>query len=374
MWTFTNDKQWSTLSHNFPEIRDMVDTRQDPHHHAEGDVAIHTQMVLASLMKQADYQLLSSHDQETLWTAALLHDVEKRSTTVVESDGSITAKGHARRGEQTVREMLYAADHIVLPAPFFEREQICKLVRYHGIPLWIFEKPDPLKTLLQVSLEVNTQWLTVLARADVQGRVCTDQADLLYRIDLFEEFCRESDCWGKARPFVSPISRFHYFSRDDVHPDYEPFGEAPCEVVLLSGLPGSGKDTFIAKHLKDWPVISLDACRQRLKISPTDKQGTSRIVQLAKEEAKALLRSQRSFVWNATNLTRQLRQQLIDLFVTYKARVRIVYVEVPYQQLVRQNRDREQVVPDNILQRMVKRLEIPAVWEAHHIDYIVPMP
>ncbi|WP_332368036.1 ATP-binding protein [Spirosoma telluris] len=142
--------------------------------------------------------------------------------------------------------------------------------------------------------------------------------------------------------------------------------------MLLSGLPGSGKDTFIARHLADWPVVSLDTYRRKLKISPTDKQGTSRVVQMAKEEAKALLRSRTSFVWNATNLTHQLRQQLVDLFTTYKARVRIVYVEVPYRQLIRQNRERDHIVPDDVLQRMMARLEIPAVWEAHQVDYVVP--
>ncbi|QIP13964.1 AAA family ATPase [Spirosoma aureum] len=369
MWTLTTDKQWSALAARFPEISDMAGVRQDPRHHAEGDVAIHTQMVLASLIAQSDYQALAADDQELLWTAALLHDVEKRSTTVVEPDGSITSRGHARRGERITRKLLYVGERIVA-LPFPEREQVCKLVRYHGLPLWIFEKPDPLKTLLQVSLEVDTQWLTMLARADVQGRICADQADLLYRIDLFEEFCRENKCWGQPRQFVSDTARFHYFSHDEGQPDYEPFTESGSAVVLLSGLPGSGKDTFIARNLADWPVVSLDNYRRKLKISPTDQQGTSRVVQLAKEDAKAMLRSQTSFVWNATNLTRQLRQQLIDLFTTYKARVRLVYLEAPYQQLIRQNRNREYAVPETVLHRMIERLEVPAIWEAHQVDYL----
>jgi predicted kinase len=371
MWTLTTDKQWSALAARFPEISDMAGVRQDPLHHAEGDVAIHTQMVLASLIAQPDYQALAASDQELLWAAALLHDVEKRSTTVVEPDGSITSRGHARRGERTTRKLLYVGERLNT-VPFSEREQVCKLVRYHGLPLWIFEKPDPLKTLLQVSLEVNTQWLTLLARADIQGRICADQVDLLYRIDLFEEFCRENKCWGQPRQFISDTARFHYFSHDEAHPDYEPFTESGSDVVLLSGLPGSGKDTFIARNLADWPVVSLDNYRRKLKVSPTDQQGTSRVVQLAREDAKAMLRSQTSFVWNATNLTRQLRQQLIDLFTTYKAHVRLVYLEAPYQQLIRQNRNREYAVPETVLHRMIERLEVPAIWEAHQVDYLTP--
>jgi predicted kinase len=369
MWTFTTDKQWAALANRFPEVRDMADVAQDPRHHAEGDVATHTQMVLASLTDQADYKALSADNQELLWTAALLHDVEKRSTTIKESDGSITSRGHARRGEHTTRELLYTGSYSIMPAPFFEREQICKLVRYHGLPLWIFEKPDPLKTLLQVSLEVNTQWLTMLARADVMGRICTDQSDLLYRIDLFEELCRDNQCWGEPYPFISDAARFHYFSHDTAYPDYEPFPEEGSEVVLLAGLPGAGKDTFATRYLSDWPVISLDNYRRKLRIDPADRQGTSYVVHLAKEEAKTLLRSRKPFVWNATNLTRQLRKQLIDLCTKYKARVRLIYIEVPYQQLIQQNRNREHVVPDEAFHRMIQRLEVPAIWEAHQVDY-----
>ncbi|WP_420150230.1 AAA family ATPase [Spirosoma sp.] len=372
MWTFTTDKQWTALTNQFREIRDMADVVQDPRHHAEGNVAVHTQLVLSALVADKQYQWLRPDDQELLWTAALLHDVEKRSTTVIEPDGSITARGHARKGEHTVREMLYTGYRLASVPDFKTREQICKLIRYHGFPLWIFDKPDPQKALLQLSLDVNTEWLAMLARADVRGRVCADQADLLYRIDLFEEFCRENQCWGQRYPFISDAARFHYFSHDTSYPDYQPFPEMGSEIVLLSGLPGSGKDTFVSRYLADWPVISLDNYRRQLKISPTDKQGTSRVVRLAREDAKGMLRKQTPFVWNATNLTRQIRQQLIDLFTTYKAQVRLVYIEVPYQQLIQQNEDREHVVPDDVLYRMFQRLEIPSAWEAHEVQYFVP--
>jgi predicted kinase len=372
MWIFTQNKQWSALARRFPEIRDMAGVVQDPRHHAEGDVATHTQLVLTALESDTHYQSLQPEQQELVWTAALFHDVEKRSTTVVEPDGSITSRGHARKGERTVREMLYTSYRVESPPSFVEREQICKLVRHHGLPLWIFEKPDSLKTLLRVSLEVNTQLLTLLARADVHGRICTDQADLLYRIDLFEELCKENKCWEQPYPFRSEEARYYYFTHETDYPDYEPFPEHGSEVVLLSGLPGAGKDTFASQYLADWPVISLDNYRRKLKISPTDKRGTSRVLQLAKEDAKSMLRSKTSFVWNATNLTFQIRQQLIDLFTTYNAQVRLIYIEVPYQQLVEQNETREYAVPNDVLHRMFERLEIPARWEAHDVQYFVP--
>lgn len=365
MWTLTKHKEWAALETWLPEIQAMRGVVQDPIHHAEGDVATHTQLVLASLTALPEYALLSPDEQEMVWTAALFHDIEKRSTTVVEPDGRITSAGHARRGESTTRDLLYRT----IPTPFAIREQISKLVRYHGLPLWIFDKPDPLKALLLASQEVDLQLLTILATADVLGRVCSDQADMLYRVQLFGEYARDNQCWGQARPFSSGLSRFEYFNKTDRSPDYDAFDETVCEVVVLAGLPGTGKDTYLARHMPDWPVISLDNFRRKLRIDPTDRQGTGYVVQLAKEEAKAKLRSRTPFVWNATNLTRQLRQQLIDLFASYRARIKLVYLEVPYSQLVQQNRNREYAVPDDALLRLINRVEIPARWEAHEVVY-----
>ena len=63
--------------------------------------------------------------------------------------------------------------------------------------------------------------------------------------------------------------------------------------------------------------------------------------------------------------------QLIDLFTTYKAKVKITYVEVPYQHLHGQNKNRDARVPAAVLDRLTHKLEIPALWEAHELSYQV---
>jgi predicted kinase len=363
MWQMTKSKNWDYLVTQFDWVQDMHHTPQDPKHHAEGNVAVHTKMVLDELTKLLEYHLLEPQNQEIMWAAALMHDVEKRSTTVVETDGHITSKNHAKRGEFTARRVLYCD----ILTPFTIRESIVKLVRYHGLPLWIFDKPNPIKTLLQISLEVNTEWLAMLAKADALGRICEDQADLLYRIELFKELCLENNCWGKPRVFKSNAGCFEYFHKSDKMPDYEPYEDFKTEVVMLAGIPGVGKDTFLKKHYADYAVVSLDDFRRELKVSPTDARGNGKVIQLAKESAKAYLRNQVPFVWNATNISRELRGQLIDLFVTYRAKVKIVYLEVPYQIQQKQNLNRAHIVPQNIIERMISKLEIPQIWEAHEV-------
>jgi len=368
MWAINEHKDWDSLATRFAWVSRMEEVQQDPVYHAEGNVAIHTQMVLAALVAQPAYLQLPAQEQEILWAAALLHDVEKYSTTVVEPDGRITSNGHARKGAMTARQILYRD----VPAPFAIREQVVGLVRYHGLPLWVFEKPDPAKALIMASMEVNTEWLALLARADVLGRTCADQEEMLFKIDCFEAFCREQNCWGIACNFANDDAMMYYLQHDDAYAEYVPFEQAAFEVILMSGLPGAGKNTFIQKYYLDMQVVCLDDIRTAWGISPTDKSGNGQIVQEAKEMARIYLRKQTGFIWNATNTTRQMRQQLIDLFTTYKARVKIVYVEVPYAHLHRQNKSREAAVPDAVLDRLVDKLEVPVRWEAHQVEYLIP--
>ena len=315
-WKLIEDKSWCSLERQFEWVREMNVVPQDTCYHAEGSVAEHTRMVLEALQQSSAYQTLSTLEKEIIWTSALLHDVEKRSTSVDEGEGRVSAKGHARKGEYTARTILYRD----CPAPFHIREQIASLVRYHGLPVWLMEKPDFVKKLCEASLRVDTSLLKMLADADIRGRICEDKNGLLEAVELFEIFCREQDCWSKPREFATDCARFHYFHAEDSYIDYIPHEQFKCEVTMLSGLPGMGKDYYIQSAGMDMPVVSLDAIRRKYKLSPTDKSANGRVVQMAKEEARTYLRKGQDFVWNATNITRQMRAQLIDLFVDYGAK------------------------------------------------------
>ncbi|MCW3092208.1 MAG: Poly(A) polymerase [Ferruginibacter sp.] len=281
MWTLTKNKSWQQLQ-QYSWVKDMQGVPQSPVHHAEGSVAIHTQMVLEALVNLPEFKSLDQQAQENLWVAALMHDIEKRSTTTVDENADIISPGHAKKGAQTTGKILYRD----FATPLFTREQIVGLVRYHGLPLWVFEKPDPVKAIIQASLEADTMLLALLATADVLGRICTDTKDLLYKIDLFAELAKEHDCWGKPRQFSSDLSKFQYFRKEGRHPDFESFDDTKATMILLSGVAGSGKDFYISKNYPDHPVVSLDDMRRKAKIRYGDTKGNGHIIQLAKETAK----------------------------------------------------------------------------------------
>lgn len=360
------DKTWAGLQ-QYPWVRDMQDVPQSPLHHAEGNVAIHTQMVLDALANLEEYKALSADTRELIWTAALMHDIEKRSTTVTDDDGNISSPGHAKKGAQTANQLLYRHFNI----PFASRMEIVGLVRHHGFPLWALQKPDPIKALLKTSLEVNTEWVYLLAKADVLGRICADKNNLMERLEFFKELCIEQNCWGKPKQFPSNLSKFTYFRKDEQNADYVPFEDTKSDVIILSGIAGSGKDRFLTLHYPKLPVVSLDQLRRDQKIDRNDSKGNGRVIQQALELAKQHLRKGAPFAWNATNITTQMRDQLISQFAVYKPHLTLVYVEVPYTKLLSQNKSREHPIPESALQRMIDKLEVPKPWEANQVQYHV---
>jgi putative nucleotidyltransferase with HDIG domain len=361
------NKNWEYLSQHYDWVTDMHGVPQSPEHHAEGDVATHTQMVLQALSNLPEYNSLTEEERNVLWMAALLHDVEKRSTTFTKDDGEIVSPGHAKKGAQTARKILFTQFDL----PFSVREEIVYLVRYHGLPIWLMEKENPQKALMEASLQVNTRWLALLAKADMLGRICKDQAGMLERIAFFEAYCKEQNCWGKPYLFSNGLNKYWYFHKEDSTPEYHAYDDTICEVVVLSGLPGMGKDNYIRKHYKDWPVVSLDDLRKRHKLKPKDKSANGWVVQQAKEQARIYLRAKQNFVWNATNITFQMRSQLIDLLTSYKARVKLVYVEQPFKVWLKQNAGRPEMVPQNVLKKMLYKLEVPKLSEAHEVTFVV---
>ena len=357
---------WERIEQEFPSVRQLAGCPQDSLHHAEGDVYVHTQMVVEALASLPQWRALPQIEREIVFAAALLHDIAKPACTRVE-EGHITSRGHSQRGALMARSLLWGRR-----VPLKMREQVVNLIRHHQIPFFLIDKPASQRTLFAVSQRARCDLLALVAEADARGRVCSDRQKLLDNISLFVQYAEEQNCLREPRQFPSDHSRFLYFRKEDRDPDYLAYDDTTCEVVMMSGLLGAGKDYWVALNLPDWCVISLDELRREMKVEPTANQGP--VVAKAREIAREYLRRKKSFVWNATNISRQIRELSINLFAAYNARVRIVYVEAPEDRLYAQNREREDAVPAEVIRKLTARWEVPDLTEAHQVDWIEASP
>jgi predicted kinase len=359
---------WSAVEAAFPELRELAGCRQDARWHAEGDVLTHTRLVVDALCDDPDWRALDAGPRALVFLAAVLHDIEKPATTR-EQDGRIVSPHHAPRGARRARWLL--ADRLAdggQALALTDREAVVRLVRRHTAPMHVPDRADPARAVITLSHQAHCQRLAILARADLRGRRADDVDEKLAAVDLFADLARAQGCWDRPRPFASPQTRFAYFQGRDVAPETALFDDTWGEVVLMSGLPGAGKDTWLATHEADRPQVSLDAIREVLQIAPTAHQG--RVAQVAREEARQHLRARRPFVWNATNITVHHRRDLVRLFADYGARVRIVYVDAAPGTAIARQAGRARRVPARVITQLAAKLEVPDTTEAHRVEWV----
>ena len=349
----------------FPVLEQAKTTPQDPVYHGEGDVWTHTQMVVAELLVLADFQAASESEQRILFLAALLHDVAKYRTTVINEDGRIGQPGHSKKGALDARILLWE-----LGLPFAEREAVCSLIAVHQVPFFAFEDNrhghTPQWLCHSLSWQTNVRLLCALAEADMQGRVCADKSRALDNIALLRELAREEGCEQTPKVFANEHTRLRYFQGHEVYPDFALQMPQGSKVTLMCGLPASGKNTWVTQHAGGVPVLSYDDTRQRLGLKYGANEGL--VAHTVFEMAKTYLREKQDFVWNATHLSAQMRQKNVAVSLAYDAHVRIAYVEADKATLLKRNQARDSSLSNAKLLQMLKHWEMPSVLEAHQLD------
>lgn len=352
----------------------MAGTPQQAEWHGEGDVWTHTRMVCEELVRLDGFLALPVRQQQELALAALLHDVGKIFRTRLE-DGMLVSPGHGAAGASEIRRFLWTRFDLSGKSELQNfRETVCLLIRYHTAPLHFLEAGNPHRRVRSIAAngdlasDFSLRMLCLLAEADVRGRICDDRDELLEVIQLSMDLAEEAGCLDRAFPFVSDSTRFAYLNGGNIWPEQELYDDTWGEVILMCGLPGTGKDTWIQRNLPNLPVVSLDDIRRRMDISPTENQGV--VVQAAKEKAREYLRAKQPFVWNATDITPMLRGKQVRLFEQYHASVRIVYLETGWQENMRRNADRKYAVPENVIEHMLDNLIPPERSEAHRVEWI----
>jgi predicted kinase len=366
---FTGDYDgfdYDALFEAFDWVRAMAGTPQEPRFHGEGDVWVHTRMVCEALSADEQWTRLSAAERRLLLTAGLLHDAGKPEVTYTDENGRIRSPDHSRRGEVLTRRLLWQ-----LEEPFAFREQVAALVRQHMQPRYLPEHKDPRHRIFAISYTARCDHLALLARADTRGRIAPDYEQSLRQIRKFVELCREYACLTAPREFPSDHARFLYFRRviDDPAADVPP--PRGGKVTIMSGLPGSGKDSWIDRHAAGRPVISLDAIRHEIGVEPTARQEP--VVTLARTRAARLLADGQGFVWNATTLGTRHRDALLSLIMPYDPRIHIVYVDAPPSILFSRNSGRAgmAVVPDAVIWRMTGIWQPPDLTEAHEVTRVL---
>lgn len=349
------DNNWKEIDKTFPYKSSMESCIQDPIHHAEGDVWTHTSMVYDNVISR---NLSDSHK-----ICALYHDVAKPQTRTEDARADrvhISHPNHSRLGAQILWRDLWKYDLGDLDLKL----KSYWMVRWHQRIFHTWTQDDMIKSALGCHVDIDISELINFAICDSFGRYCNNQEDTINELELLNEWVLET----KLKSLLSNnYSRLFFFEKDDRSPYYDPMPPAGSDAVLMCGLPGSGKDTLVSKKYKDYTIISLDDIRLEMNIHHGDNQGT--VIQSALEKTKVCLRNKAPLVWNATNLTKQMRGKVIKLLRDYDAKITIECTATPLNECLFRNSKRKDPVPESAIMHMLDKWEPPSLTEAHIINW-----
>ena len=152
----------------FPEIKALIDVPQDPEWHPEGDVFVHTGLVIDRAHELIDD--LPYPKQVTVMLAALAHDFGKPATTEF-IDGRLRSRGHEEAGVEPTLSFLDRLNIHTLDG-YDVRTQVVALVRDHLKPGEYFKKREEVGdgAFRRLARKCELDLLYRVAKADSLGR------------------------------------------------------------------------------------------------------------------------------------------------------------------------------------------------------------
>lgn len=136
-------------------------------------------------------------------------------------------------------------------------------------------------------------------------------------------------------------------------------------VYILIGLPGAGKDTWIASQkMSNTVIVSSDAIREELFGSEEIQDSPDKVFNLMFHRTIDALKAGKNVIYNATNISRKRRMSLIKEFnKTVDCDFQAIVIATPYEICLQRNNDRARKVPKYVIERMYKAFQVPSIFE-----------
>ncbi|MBR4900376.1 MAG: AAA family ATPase [Victivallales bacterium] len=332
------------------------------------------QATCEKLVGLSEFRSLNDRQRQIVLLSCFLHDVGKTLTTKRIKRQWISPN-HDLRGAELARYLLWTDYKLAGTMDMLSfREAVSLLVQHHETPQAfqnVLKQGDAEISFVVKSLAANGILAHdfTLGLLGILGLAVANTLETEDACKRFMDAAERDGCLHQPPPFADETSRFAFLSRKSRSSDDVVADDTWGEIVMMAGLPGTGKDTWIGRNHPELPMISLDEIRKEIHVLPTEPQEP--VVSLAYSRARDFLRSHTPFLWNATNITTDIRNRQLSMFMRYGASVHIVYLETSVDEQYRRNRNRVAVVPEEAVTRMRRHLVLPTIHEARLVEYIM---
>ena len=165
---FALAREIGIVSRDWPELAALIDCPQEHEWHPEGDVWIHTLMVIDEARKRIDD--LDRGRAAAMMLGAVCHDLGKPAATAF-IDGRIRSPGHEEGGVEPATRLLDRWNVHTLDG-YDVRRAVLGIVAHHLKPTAFKKSPTPVSdgAFRRLAQKVDLELLARFAKADCHGR------------------------------------------------------------------------------------------------------------------------------------------------------------------------------------------------------------
>jgi tRNA nucleotidyltransferase (CCA-adding enzyme) len=156
------DMAWDAL---YPELYILQSCEQDDYWHPEGDVWIHTSLVVDEAARLAKERGLNQEQRTILLFAALCHDLGKPATTFTNEEGKLCSPNHSEAGIEPSKHFLQR-----IGAPKWLQQAVVPLIQEHVTHFSGEPTVRAVRRLAKRLSPMSIQMWEMLTEADACGR------------------------------------------------------------------------------------------------------------------------------------------------------------------------------------------------------------
>ena len=144
-------------------------------------------------------------------------------------------------------------------------------------------------------------------------------------------------------------------------------------MIMLVGIPGSGKSTYANKLAKEINaiVLSSDSLREEMFGDVNDQGHNEEVFKELHARSKNLLSTLNNIIYDATNIKIKNRQSYLNELKGIDCYKKCIVFATPYELCLQNNSQRDRVVPESVIKRMRESFHFPLYNEGFdEIEFI----
>lgn len=145
------------------------------------------------------------------------------------------------------------------------------------------------------------------------------------------------------------------------------------DLIMLVGIPASGKSSYARQNYKDYKIYSSDELREKLFNDVNDQVHNNELFRYIHKNIIKDLRDGNNVVYDATNIYSKNRRKFLSKLSDIDCSKICVVFNVDVDKCKLRNSTRERKVPEEVIDKMYNKIETPSIDEGFDKIYYVNM-